>query len=358
MQRSEITVTNEDDAPVQMKDDFEFTKQQAVDPEEFKRELQKAVDKQRLREEGPDRPTQEQDLMSKVRQEQPPIPEKSFSVEEPVSETHEEDHDEDHEEHIEQPIIKNTAKGRINKEIEKRKALEEQLYKEREERIRAQTELDMYNRAMTTLNTPKQAPTPEIDPVDPDAHQLYMQKIADMERRIEQQQQQMQQTSLSHQFVSQVNQQQQEFMREAPDFDQAYQYLMEKERSNLLMMGAPEHDANKMVTEKLYIASQNALQNGKSVPEMIYKLAQNIGYTPSEAAVKAKGSINLSAIEKNKKNSADLTREVPAVATTLRKNSYDPAHMRLEEMNDRIWEDGKFNKDAFNKMVAAAAKVK
>ncbi|GEM_PF-3616645 len=206
-------------------------------------------------------------------------------------------------------------KKRLNKEIEKRKALEEQLNHEREERIRAQTELGLYNKAIQQMNAPKEMQQADIDPVDQDAHNLYMRELNILKKQISEQQNTMQQSAQMNQFTNAVNAQQAEFIKEAPDFEKAYSYLIEKEQQNAVLQGIPESRSGEFVREKLYNTAQYALSSGRNVAEMIYEMSRNMGYS-SKAVAK---SVSIATLAKNHRASADATREVPSVSTKLGK---------------------------------------
>ncbi len=208
---------------------------------------------------------------------------------------------------------KTIPKKRLNKEIEKRKVLEEQLSKEREERIRAQHELQLYSGAVNKLSTPQQTPKEEIDPVDQDAHAYYMRELTALKNQIAQQESLMKQSTELNQFATAVNNQEAEFSKSVPDFDKAYHYLLEKEQQNAVLQGINGEQAEGYVREKLYSMSQYALNNGRNVPEMIYELSKNMGYSAKHVPKAA----SIATLAKNQRASADATREIPSVSTKL-----------------------------------------
>src|SRR6185437_13440728 len=149
---------------------------------------------------------------------------------------------EEEDEEIESKII---PKKRFNKEIEKRRAIEAERDREREARIRAETELAMYNKALEQLKQQQEQPErePVIDPVDNDAHQFYMRKIQALEERLAKTDKQFEVTNASRQFEVAVNAQQADFTKKNPDFDQAYQHLVNRELENHKMLGFDEQQA-------------------------------------------------------------------------------------------------------------------
>jgi hypothetical protein len=208
---------------------------------------------------------------------------------------------------------KTIPKKRLNKEIEKRKVLEEQLSREREERIKAQHELQLYSGAVNKMSAPQEARKEEIDPVDQDAHNYYMRELNALKYQISQQENQLKQSTELNNFANAVNSQQAEFSRQMPDFDKAYDFLLEKEQQNAVLQGINDDQAERYVREKLYNMSHVALSNGRNVPEMIYELSKNMGYSAKQAPKAA----SIATLARNQRASADATREVSSVSAKL-----------------------------------------
>lgn len=219
---------------------------------------------------------------------------------------------------------KTIPKKRLNKEIERRKALEEQLAKEREERIRAQTEIDLYNKAIQRLNGSGEAAKSEIDPIDPDTYQYTMKEINALKQELQDLKQQSEQSVKTNYFSNALNAQQAEFQKATPDFDQAYEYLKQKEIENTMLLGHSEEEAAQITFSKLAQTAQTALQNGMNVPQLLYKISQNVGY--KQQNISKKGP-NLAAINKNAPTSADATREIPSVSAKMGNPVSAPATM-------------------------------
>jgi hypothetical protein len=222
----------------------------------------------------------------------------------PVQEEQDDDDDAD---------LKVIPKKRLNKEIEKRKTLEAALDKEREERIRYQTELELYNKAMNKLNAAEEQKAQEIDPVDEQAHNLYMRKINELEKKLEAQSKLSDTNQYERYFANAVNMQQAEFVQKQPDFDQAYKHLVDAEISTAQMLGANEQEAQQLATQKLYNLAQAALTKGQNVAEMFYKISKNYGYQAKAAASSPPRGTNLGKVEQNMRASASAAREVPGV---------------------------------------------
>ena len=268
------------------------------------------------------------------------------------------DDDDDYEEEV-QPQKQNNARGRINKEIEKRKALEEQLASEREQRqkdreqlIREQTQRELMESALSRLNAPRNEPAADVDPLDVDSHNLYMGEINKVKAEIDQYRKEREAHDREIHMSNTIARQVAEYTSEKPDYTEAYQFLVQKEESRLAAMGASPQEIGEILSNQYKVVAQNALAKGQRVPELVYKLAETMGYS-GKTSTKPN---NIQALARNRQNSADLTKEVPAVASSLRANSYDPATMNWEDVNEKVWEDGRFNPDAFKKMLSTAEK--
>ena len=205
-------------------------------------------------------------------------------------------------------------KKRLNKEIEKRKSLEMELQKERDERVRYQTELDLYNKALDKISAKEQETEKDIDPVDEQAHRLYMGKIKELETKLEQQAQQLQTGRNEAQFANVVNNQQAEFVQKQPDFDEAYRHLVDAEIATAKLFGVTDSEAQQLATQKLYNLAQAALNKGQNVPEMFYNISRNYGYNNQTKSQNANKGPNLGKVEKNIRASASPSQEVPGVS--------------------------------------------
>ena len=209
-------------------------------------------------------------------------------------------------------------KKRFDKELEKRKVLEDEIRKEREERIKLQTELSLYNKAIDTLNEQQRAPQrePELDPVDTDAHNYYMNKIKDLESKFESQKNNLSDYEIKQNFTNTVNHQAAEIVKTIPDFNEAYGYLLGIEASKGMMMGYNESQSQQYALEQLRPVAWQAYSKGQNVAEIAYKLAQNYGYK-SKAAPTKDNAPNFDRIDKNMQKSHSILDEVPGVSTAV-----------------------------------------
>lgn len=190
-------------------------------------------------------------------------------------------------------------KGRFKKAIESKKAMEAKWLQEREEKIRALTELEMINKALAQVGQPQQSQgstqQDQFQPLDDEAHQFYSQKYSAQDEKIAALQQEIERTR----FESTLNQQHQSFVKQAPDFDEAYQYLIKTEVEANKVFARDEEQAQLLAMQKLRSIAEGSLNNGKNAAEVFYKMAKSYGF----AAKPSKPVANLDAIQNNMRKS-------------------------------------------------------
>src|SRR6267154_646797 len=197
--------------------------------------------------------------------------------------------------------------SRLKKELAKRKVLEETVNQERTERIRAQTELDLYNRAFQQLQTSQQSQQQQnqntFDPLDEEAHNYYKQnyvqknELAEMQQELARVQAQLYQGQVSQT----LGQQQSMFERSKPDFKDAYQHLFKAEIESAKWVAGNEQQATQMATSKLQNMAVMLTQQGKNVAEVFYHMSKSYGYSPKAKQTQSRS--NLDAIETNMRKS-------------------------------------------------------
>lgn len=195
-----------------------------------------------------------------------------------------------------QPLI---PRKRLNKEIEKKRVMEAKWLQEREEKIRFQTELEMINKALAQVGQPAQSQgSPQQDqfqPLDDEAHQFYSQKYSAQDEKIAALQQEIERTR----FESALNQQHQSFVKQAPDFDDAYQFLIKTETEANKSFARDAEQAQLLAMQKLRSIAEGSLNNGKNAAEVFYKMAKSYGF----ATKPSKPVANLDAIQNNMRKS-------------------------------------------------------
>lgn len=187
---------------------------------------------------------------------------------------------------------------RLKKEIEKRHALEAQLQKEREEKIRYQTEIETYNKAMASFNNASQGLQPKVeqlDPLDEDAHRYYMEQQTKQDEKFKS----MEAEINAMKMKNTMEQQEAAFTRQTPDFREAYKHLVDSELKANRYVAQNEEEAQLMTAYKLRGMAENAMNKGANVAEIFYNIAKSYGYV-SKAE---KATPNLNAIENNMRKS-------------------------------------------------------
>lgn len=227
-------------------------------------------------------------------------------------------------------------KKRLDKELKKRQELEKLLQAERESRIKYETELQIYNEALKKLNATKKQEEiePEIDPVDADAHNYYLKKLQALESKINENANTLQQKDQSLRFEQTVNMQAEDMARKNPDFNDAYKYVIDREKENAKLIGIPEENIDAFVLQKLQPIAWHIYNNGGNVAESIYRMARNYGFSSPN---NKRSNVNLKAMEKNMQKSSTMIDDIPASVSSL-KNNVD-SYTQLERFTEGLMKD-------------------
>lgn len=265
-----------------------------------------------------------------------------------VTETPVDSNDDEDEEIHHGPI----PKKRFNKEIEKRKALEVELARERESRIKFETELTLYNKALDELNKKSEPKQEAIQPIDEEAHNLYMKRIQDLESKIENQTKSISQRDVQKQFEESLNYQQEQFQKNVPDFADAYQHVIKAEMESYKMAGYSEQEAAQLTQQQLASRAWNSFNNGKNVAEVFYNMAKTYGYnSKAQNTIKTVSNTpNLERIEKNMRKSETILNDIPEVSTKFAPET--ESYLSPDGFNRLMNKDGRgVNKNEFHKIL-------
>lgn len=228
-------------------------------------------------------------------------------------------------------------KSRFNQEIEKRRSLEEQLTKEREDKIRFETQLKMLQEMQAAqAESVTAAPlenqyVEEFEPLDSDSHKIYMKKINELEKKLETIGTETTQKTQQLQYQNYAAAQQQAFEKVNPDFETALQYLKNVE-TQVASEFYDENQAKQVVAQKLQGAIVSAINSGKNAAEVMYKMAKTYGYKP-ENTIKPTPSSNLDAINNNMKKGASIQSLGNSVGIGDNNKLYDIKHMLRDPKN-------------------------
>ncbi len=282
-----------------------------TNPESFHAKLKEVAAKAAPEEVKHSEPVVEEPIEEQTIEESESTP-VEMSTEE-VEETTSSEPTEESSQHSENDDYKNRKfipKSRFNQEIEKRKGLEEQIMKEREERIRYQTQVEMLAKMQQQTNPTYSAPEMDLDHVDPldsETHSVYSREIKQLKEELRKNSQQTKQM----QYATIVSNQEQFFQKDNPDYLDAANYLKNIEYTGAREMFGDDRTAEQVVMQKYQMLMSKSLESGKSVPETVYKLAKAYGYSPkaeiSNENSPAKTGSNLKAINTNMKKSSSIS---------------------------------------------------
>lgn len=246
--------------------------------------------------------------------------------ERPVESTHDEDESvaEDNFDTTDNELdSKLIPKKRFDKELEKRKVLEEEVRRERDERIKYQTELSLYNKALDSLHDKQNSPQqPDLDPIDSDAHSYYMEKIRNLESKFETQRTNLSEYEIRQNFANTVNHQAAEISKTHPDFDDAYNYVLGVEANKARMVGFDENQAQEYAMNQLQPIAWQAFNSGKNVAETMYNVAKNYGYqsknSPINAPIKeSRNAPDFDKLDKNMQKSHSILNEIKGASSAI-----------------------------------------
>ncbi len=235
---------------------------------------------------------------------------------------------------------------RLKKEIDARKAAVSKAEKATEEAMRYKVQYEELLKGFQTVTnaTQPQAQTPQapngsIDPIDSEAHAFYMEKI----KQLEQAQTQTTQLTQHQMFVNTLKTQESAFEANNPDYNDALSHVIDVKTKEFADYFEPEVAKQKATELMLFMANQ-ALQQGKSVPEKFYNLAKTYGYS-TKGKKAAPGGPDLERIAANQKKSAGVSDYAGAEAPLNRNN--------LKPMEQMLTKHGEVDPKAFAERLKA-----
>lgn len=210
-------------------------------------------------------------------------------------------------------------KKRFDKQIEKTKLAEEKYEREREARIKFETELQLYNKALADMQAKQQESyaEPEVDPIDSEAHNLYMKKMREFEEKLERQNSSLNEYTVAQQFNTTVNYQATEFKQKNPDYIDAVQHLFNIKAQEAKTLGASDEQAREYADNQTRTIAWQAFNQGRNAAEVAYNLAKAYGYKAKSSSGKVNDTPDLEKIEKNMQKSHSIINEVKGVSAKL-----------------------------------------
>lgn len=183
--------------------------------------------------------------------------------------------------------------GAFHKERERRKATEAELQTYREKMARADERLSVLNEIISTGESPvaqQQAkPAEEAAPPDPEVDifgyvKWQAEKIKQLETEHQTQARQRENARLATEVQSFYRNDAMAFVKETPDFADAYQYVAQSYAQELRAKGLNDQQIQaQLMAEESAIAYQSMVQK-QSPSKVIYEMAKARGWTPKGAA--------------------------------------------------------------------------
>jgi hypothetical protein len=215
-------------------------------------------------------------------------------------------------------------KSRFNEVVSKQKAAEEELQRTREDKVRLETQLQMFAEMQKAQQQQYTQQEPEIDPLDTDTYNYAKKEITELRGEIHKMSQQIAEQQRVNQMQNEAAAQEAQFNKDHPDFKDAFAYLREVELNVAKTLIPDARQAEAMVDQKIRDTIAISINNKQNAAETIYNIAKNYGYSEKGKAIaKNETSLgaNLDAISKNMQNSrsindvgnsANISNPVPA----------------------------------------------
>lgn len=183
-------------------------------------------------------------------------------------------------------LQKTVPHGAFEKERQQRKAIQRELETERranaESRASLQGKLDLLNQAFQP--PPQQPPSPDQDIFGAFNH--LNTEVTTLRQERQQEQQRQRQATEQNQRMAQMTGAYQadaaRFSAEQPDFNDAYQYLINSRAKELSTVGYDHATVQNAIRNDELNIIGFAMQQGASPAETVYRLAQARGYAPAQ----------------------------------------------------------------------------
>lgn len=218
-------------------------------------------------------------------------------------------------------------KGRFNKALQQRN-------QEREARIKAETELQIFKSALEKFNTYKNAndntdDRTEFEPLDYEADRAYKKYMQQQDEKI----QYLMQENEARQFEATLNSQAKSYAKIHPDYDEGVEHVIRAQAQIYKPLYNGDFDQAYQVAQAQFkIIAQNAIKEGKNAVQIIYQMAKDAGYTPKS---KGSPSPNLDMINTNMAKSKIANVKGAAVTP-----SSGAGNMTDLETFNKNWEPG------------------
>lgn len=178
---------------------------------------------------------------------------------------------------------------KLQKQIERRQKVEQELTKEREERVRLE---ERTNLLLQRFQQPEQAPKAQEtvqEPPPPSVEEDIFgwgnhtgKRVETLEQRLDRLERERQHDGVVNQVKSAVTASEATFRQQNPDYDDACKFLFESRQAELEVFGINPVQAQQHIAGEFLRISQQALQTGKSPAQIAYEWARKRGYAKKD----------------------------------------------------------------------------
>ncbi len=186
-----------------------------------------------------------------------------------------------------------------------------------------------------------------LDPLDEDTHKFTMAQIKKLTSELESlksnyaTKEDINIQRASAQFERDVSAQRSQFEKSNPDYIKALEHLQNVKHSEALIKFGDKDAAGKYAMQDILTLAASAYKSGKNVPEAIYNIAKNYGYSPKTS----KPNPNIDAISANMKRGVGDSGSKAALPVGT-SNYTQPGYLKKIK-----GDDGYTDKDQFQKIL-------
>lgn len=225
--------------------------------------------------------------------------------------------------------------GALKAEREKRKDFERRYYE-------LQGQMNAWQQAMQQQVQPQ--PQPEAPPpdrnVDPLGYMEWMDKrLSAAEQANRQHQEFLQRQHFEVQIEQAGRQAAQAFMQEEPQYPDAFQYLMQNRRAELMAYGANEQQANAAIQQEIQATIYRAVQAGQNPAAWAFAAAKTRGWKPKDAAPAATPPAPAPAPQQPALPSPPVPSKAEAAVSLPAGGRPQPGRVSAEQAANGSWDD-------------------
>ena len=188
-----------------------------------------------------------------------------------------------------------------------------------------------------------EAPNPDVDPLGSMMHQLgsLNKTVTELQAALTQQQTQQTQVSQFQQFQNHVRELKDEFVKSAPDFNDAFNHLRNGRIADLRALGMNDQQIKMTLFQEETSLAESSIRNGRNPAEVLYEMSKRHGYTPRVAgtpAAPAQPDAKLTAIQQAQAAARNLpsTPNVADITLDGLKNASDDDLNKMV-LDPKVW---------------------